>query len=85
MKRWPFQRAGDHHLDTIVTTVDVDTVVIYPVVVDTLQSVTGHVRRRGAASQPACSFRSATAYAIGIDRPHHIDTDLDPGTAEREQ
>ena len=79
------QERATMHLDTIVTMVDVDTVVIYPNVADHLRAFT--VRWVGddleaSAEQP---FFAAAAEAMGIDTLHQIDTGLDPVTAEREQ
>ncbi len=89
------------HLDTVCTMVDVDKVVMYPHVAHTLQAYTVTAGRaagevgpsgRGTAaatlplqiSEPQ-PFLRAAATAMGIDRLHHIDTGLDPVTAEREQ
>jgi arginine deiminase len=79
------QERATMHLDTICTMVDVDRVVMYPPVADTLQAyvVTAdgdelHV----AGPQP---FLPAAATAMGINRLQVIDTGLDPVTAEREQ
>jgi arginine deiminase len=79
------QERATMHLDTICTLVDVDKMVVYPNVADSLvaHTVTGdgdelHV----AAPEP---FLVAAAKAMEIDTLHHIDTGLDPVTAEREQ
>ena len=80
------QERATMHLDTIVTMVDVDTVVIYPNVAD-------HLRAYAVTADddsslvvgPERSFFDAAADAMGIDRLHRIDTGLDPVTAEREQ
>ncbi len=83
------QERATMHLDTIVTMVDVDTVVIYPNVADHLRAFT--VTWEGSATdgdikasseQP---FFAAAAEAMGIETLHQIDTGLDPVTAEREQ
>jgi arginine deiminase len=79
------QERATMHLDTIVTMVDVDTVVIYPTMSDTLRSVPltwvdGDVR----IGQETSFFEGAAA-AMGIETLHQIDTGLDPVTAEREQ
>ncbi len=85
------QERATMHLDTVCTMVDVDTVVMYPAVADSLiaYAVTadgheddGTLRLRVAGSAP---FLEAAARAMGIDRLHLIDTGLDPVTAEREQ
>lgn len=80
------------HLDTVCTMVDVDRVVMYPNVADTLQAyaITPAESHPGEAVPglevaPAEPFLAAAARAMGIERLHHIDTGLDPVTAEREQ
>ena len=75
------------HLDTVCTMVDVDAVVMYPNVADTLRRVPGHRRRRRRAGGRPGRVRScsAAAEAMGIDPLRIIDTGLDPVTAEREQ
>ncbi len=73
------------HLDTIVTMVDVDTVVIYPNMADTLQAYSATRSEDGLVVAPPRSFFEAAAEAMGIDTLHQIDTGLDPVTAEREQ
>jgi len=78
------QERATMHLDTIVTMVDVDTVVIYPNVAEHLQAVPvtwDDDLVIGAAG----SFFEVAAAAMGIDALHAIDTGLDPVTAEREQ
>ncbi|SDF70498.1 arginine deiminase [Klenkia brasiliensis] len=83
------QERATMHLDTIATMVDVDAMVMYPAVADTLVAWTvragddpeeGDLRVGGP--QP---FLTAAAAAMGIDRLRLIDTGLDPVTAEREQ
>jgi arginine deiminase len=86
------QERATMHLDTICTLVDTDKMVIYPNVVDSLIAYavkpTGDVEADGdlvldvGKAEP---FLEAAARAMGIDRLHHIDTGLDPVTAEREQ
>jgi len=79
------QERATMHLDTIVTMVDVDTVVMYP---NMASSLTAHTVTWGdddLVVAPARSFFEAAAEAMGIDRLHQIDTGLDPVTAEREQ
>jgi arginine deiminase len=83
------QERATMHLDTIVTMVDVDTVVIYPNVADHLRAFTvtwdvGPTEGSLKASQEQ-PFFAAAAEAMGIDTLHQIDTGLDPVTAEREQ
>jgi arginine deiminase len=80
------QERATMHLDTVCTMVDVDAVVMYPAIADTLVAHT--VTRdddsvlRVAAPEP---FLVAAAKAMGIDTLRLIDTGLDPVTAEREQ
>ncbi|HEX6498593.1 MAG TPA: arginine deiminase [Micromonosporaceae bacterium] len=80
------QQRATMHLDTVCTMVDVDAVLMYPNVADSLVAypVTpgpdGHPRV--GDPQP---FLAAAADALGIDTMRIIDTGLDPVTAEREQ
>jgi len=85
------QERATMHLDTICTLVDVDKMIVYPNVADSLiaYAVTPHgVEDDGdllldvADAEP---FLVAAAKAMGIDTLSHIDTGLDPVTAEREQ
>jgi len=79
------QERATMHLDTIVTLVDVDTVVVYPNLADTLRA---HVVTSAGGELvvgPACPFFEAAAEAMGIDELRRIATGLDPVTAEREQ
>ena len=85
------QERATMHLDTICTLVDVDKMIVYPNVADSLvaYSVTTHgVEPDGdllldvADAEP---FLIAAAKAMRIDTLHQIDTGLDPVTAEREQ
>ena len=81
------------HLDTVCTMVDVDKIVMYPNVADTLPAYAvtladGAGRRRAtwcSTVADAEPFLVAAAKAMGIDTLHQIDTGLDPVTAEREQ
>jgi arginine deiminase len=86
------QERATMHLDTICTLVDVDQMVVYPNVADSLMAFT--VKPTGDAEpdgdlvlevSKAEPFLVAAAKAMGIDTLHHIDTGLDPVTAEREQ
>ena len=86
------QERATMHLDTICTLVDVDKMVVYPNVADSLVAYT--VRSTGDTEADgdlvldvgkAEPFLVAAAKAMGIDRMHQIDTGLDPVTAEREQ
>ena len=80
------QERATMHLDTIVTMVDVDSVVIYPNMADELRALAVTLDDTGALHVgPERSFFEAAAAAMGIDRLHRIDTGLDPVTAEREQ
>ncbi|WP_127499093.1 arginine deiminase [Actinoplanes solisilvae] len=80
------QERATMHLDTVCTMVDVDSVVMYPIIADTLQAYTVVADADGEprASGPR-PFLQAAAEAMGIDRLRIIDTGLDPVTAEREQ
>ena len=79
------QERATMHLDTIVTMVDIDTVVIYPNVADHLRAFTVTWDGDDLVASPEQSFFPAAAVAMGIDTLHQIDTGLDPVTAEREQ
>ncbi len=85
------QERATMHLDTICTMVDVDKMVVYENVADSLVAFTvtpdglsdaGDLRLSVAEARP---FLEAAADAMGIDVLHRIDTGLDPVTAEREQ
>ena len=78
------------HLDTVCTMVDVDKIVMYPNVADSLTayavtSPTARATRSTSSSREAEHFLVAAAKAMEIDTLHQIDTGLDPVTAEREQ
>jgi arginine deiminase len=85
------QERATMHLDTVCTMVDVDKVVMYPNVADTLTAYA--VTRVEGSADPdlelhvadAEPFLVAAAKAMEIDTLHQIDTGLDPVTAEREQ
>ncbi len=78
------QERATMHLDTVCTMVDVDAVVMYPNVADTLAAYT--VTDGGVLHvQGPEPFLVAAAKAMGIDTLRIIDTGLDPVTAEREQ
>jgi arginine deiminase len=88
------QERATMHLDTVVTMVDVDKVVMYPNVADTLAAFTITATDAPPDGGPAAvvldvapprPFLHAAADALGIDAMHRIDTGLDPVTAEREQ
>jgi arginine deiminase len=81
------QERATMHLDTICTMVDVDAVVMYPPMAETL---TAFVVTPGDPGDPLQvsgpdPFLVAAAKAMGIDTLRMIDTGLDPVTAEREQ
>jgi arginine deiminase len=80
------QERATMHLDTVCTMVDVDAVVMYPAVADTLSALV--VTRRDDATPVITGpepFLPAAAKAMEIDVLRVIDTGLDPVTAEREQ
>ena len=73
------------HLDTIVTMVDVDTVVMYPNMASNLRAHPVTLADGELVVGAEASFFDAAAAAMGIDKLHQIDTGLDRVTAEREQ
>ena len=74
------------HLDTVCTMVDVDAVVMYPNIVDSLSAFTIHRDGEGGVQiDDAMPFVRAAATAMQIGRLRVIATGLDPVTAEREQ
>ena len=79
------QERAQMHLDTVCTMVDIDAVVMYPNIVDSLTAFTIRRASEGVKIDAAAPFVDAAADAIGIDRLRVIDTGLDPVTAEREQ
>jgi arginine deiminase len=80
------QERATMHLDTVCTMVDVDAVVMYPPVADTLVAHTMTPNGTGGVHvDPPEAFLPAAAKAMGIDTLRVIDTGLDPVTAEREQ
>ncbi len=84
------QERATMHLDTVCTMVDHDLVVMYPNVADSLTAyaVTRSYDDRGiprldvTAPEP---FLTAAARAMHVGELRHLDTGLDPVTAEREQ
>src|SRR4051794_7222842 len=80
------QERATMHLDTVCTMVDIDAVVMYPNIADTLRAypVTAGFDGEPVVG-PSRPFLDAAAEAMGIDRLRIIDTGLDPVTAEREQ
>jgi arginine deiminase len=87
------QQRATMHLDTIATMVDVDALVMYPAVADSLVAWTvtapGGIQDDADEAELAVTgpkpFVDAAAVAMGIDSLRVIDTGLDPVTAEREQ
>jgi arginine deiminase len=88
------QERATMHLDTICTMVDVDAVVMYPPVADTLLAYPVTPERSGGDGADgeldlqvgdASPFLRAAAEAMRIEALRVIDTGLDPVTAEREQ
>ena len=80
------QERATMHLDTVCTMVDVDEIVMYPNVADSLRAYAVTAGADGGCRSPADEpFLVAAAKAMGIDALHLIDTGLDPVTAEREQ
>lgn len=80
------QERATMHLDTVCTMVDVDKIVMYPNVADSLQAYAVTAADDGPLTvADAEPFLVAAAKAMEIDTLHQIDTGLDPVTAEREQ
>jgi arginine deiminase len=80
------QERATMHLDTVLTMVDRDALVMYPAVRDNLFAYP--VRPNGDGGvlvDGPVPFLEAAATAMGIDRLRVIDTGLDVVTAEREQ
>jgi arginine deiminase len=75
------QERATMHLDTVCTMVDVDAVVMYPLVAQTLTAWT--VTAAGISGPRP--FLEAAADALQLERIRVVDTGLDPVTAEREQ
>jgi arginine deiminase len=80
------QKRATMHLDTVCTMVDVDAVVMYPNIAD---SLVAYALTPGEDGEPVVAgaepFLVAAAKAMHIDTLRVIDTGLDPITAEREQ
>ena len=79
------QERATMHLDTVCTMVDVDAVVMYPVVAGTMTAFTVTAQDGDIEVSAQAPFLEAAAAAMKIDRLRVIDTGLDPVTAEREQ
>ncbi|GAB2939526.1 arginine deiminase [Micromonospora polyrhachis] len=80
------QRRATMHLDTVCTMVDVDAVLMYPNLADSLSAYTVVVDADGELQiDGPAPFLRAAADAMDLDTLRVIDTGLDPVTAEREQ
>jgi arginine deiminase len=79
------QARATMHLDTVCTMVDVDAVVMYPAVRDTLHAYTLRPLEQGVHVDGPTPFLEAAASAMGLDELRVIDTGLDSVVAEREQ
>lgn len=79
------QERATMHLDTIVTMVDVDAVVIFPTMADDLTATTLTLDDEVLRIGPREPFFPAAARAMGLPELRRIETGLDPVTAEREQ
>jgi arginine deiminase len=76
------QRRATMHLDTVATMVDVDTMVVFPEVLDALQAWTITPGLHISGPEP---FRPAAARAMGIEELRAVDTGPAGVAAEREQ
>jgi arginine deiminase len=89
------QERATMHLDTVCTMVDVDKLIMYSNVAESLTAYAVTVADRTGEGSSAADlvldvappepFLVAAAKAMGIDTLHRIDTGLDPVVAEREQ
>jgi arginine deiminase len=79
------QERAQMHLDTVCTMVDIDAVVMYANVVDTLSAFTIARTAGGVQISDEAPFVEAATAAMGIDKLRVIGTGLDPVVAEREQ
>jgi arginine deiminase len=79
------QQRATMHLDTVCTMVDVDAVVMYPNVAQSMVAWTVTADGDDVAVADPEPFLVAAAKAMRIDTLRIIDTGLDPVTAEREQ
>ena len=79
------QERAQMHLDTVCTMVDVDAVVMYPAISDSLSAFTIKRTPDGVTILDEAPFVKAAAAAMEIEQLRVIDTGLDPVTAEREQ
>ena len=76
------QRQATMHLDTVATMVDVDTMVVFPEVLDALQAWTIRPGLHISGPEPFCP---AAARAMGIEELRAVDTGPAGVAAEREQ
>jgi arginine deiminase len=82
----PIQQArATMHLDTICTMVDVDQVVMWPEIADSLLAYPMLPDGDDVVVEAPQPFLKAATDALGVDAFDMIDTALDPVTAEREQ
>ena len=79
------QERATMHLDTVCTMVDVDAVLMYPNIADSLVAYTLTPDGETPRVDGPRPFLAAAADAMGIEELRVIDTGLDPVTAEREQ
>ncbi|WP_433800998.1 arginine deiminase [Actinomycetospora sp. CA-084318] len=79
------QRRATMHLDTVATMVDVDTMVVFPEVLDALEAWTIRPSTPGLSITGPEPFRPAAARAMGIDELRAVDTGPAGVAAEREQ
>jgi arginine deiminase len=81
------QQRATMHLDTVVTMVDVNAVVMYPEAADHLVAyvLTPGPAGKGLDVTGPRPFLAAAAHAMGVDELRHLDTGIDPVTSEREQ
>lgn len=79
------QQRAFMHLDTVCTMVDVDAVVMYPNIAETMSAFTLRSEQGTVSVSGAQPFVEAAAEAMEIDKLRVIDTGLDAITAEREQ
>ena len=79
------QERATMHLDTVCTMIDVDAVLMYPALADSLVALAVTLDEGDLRVGPPRPFLQVAATAMGIDELRVIDTGLDPVTAEREQ
>lgn len=79
------QKRAHMHLDKVCTLVDVDTIVMYADVVETLSAFTIQRTPHGVSISDELPFLVTAANAMGVDKLRVVDTGSDPVIAEREQ